>query len=682
MKLYPKLALDGIRKNRRLYIPYLLTCIGMVMMYYIILFLGHSEATSHMRGADMVRSIVFLGSWVIAVFACIFLFYTNSFLMRRRKKEFGLYNILGMGKWNIAGILFWESLMIAVFTLFVGLLAGIIFSKLAELGLINIMHGEMFYPLSVSPDAIYMTLCVFGGIFLLLFLNALRQIRFSSAISLLHSENLGEKPPKGNWLLGVLGISILGAAYYIAVTIENPVTALVLFFVAVIMVIVGTYLIMIAGSVCFCRLLQKNKSYYYKRNHFVSVASMVYRMKRNGAGLASICILATMVLVMISSTTSLYFGGEDSLRNRYPRDTNLSFYAWDISTLSDANVDRIRDDILTAAGEFGVVPEAVVDYRCAYVTGLLTDEVVETDVTKINDFNLATYANVYQFWFVPLSDYNAMMGTEETLAEGEAFLYVNRGDYTGATLSFINGKSFQIKKKLDDFVSNAEAAMLIVPSIMLVVPDLAESVKGLDALADYYGNRMVSFTWNFNFDTGLAIEEQESLHFRLLQNFSGAAAHETYGYYSYQGESRELERADFYSLNGSFFYLGIFLSLVFLFAAVLIIYYKQISEGYEDQARFDIMQKVGMTGREIKKNINSQLLCVFFLPLALAACHLAFAFPIISKLLLLFNLNNNLLFAGATLLCLLVFALFYAFVYKITSNAYYRIVSGAWEVTE
>ena len=304
---YPKLALDGIKKNKRMYLPYILTCIGMVMMQYIIGFLQYSDMLASMPGARTAQEMIKMGVWVIAVFAGIFLFYTNSFLIRHRKKEFGLYNILGMGKRNIGFILFWENLIISVFSVAVGLILGIAFSKLAELGFVNIVNGDVTFAITVSAKAIIQTAAIFGVIFVLLFLNAIRQVRFSSAISLLKSENIGEKPPKGNWFVGILGVVILGAAYYIAVSIKDPLTALTLFFAAVIMVIIGTYLIMIAGSVLFCRILQKKKNYYYKSNHFISVSSMVYRMKRNGAGLASICILATMVLVMISSTRNALY---------------------------------------------------------------------------------------------------------------------------------------------------------------------------------------------------------------------------------------------------------------------------------------------------------------------------------------------------------------------------------------
>ena len=341
--LYPRLALAGIRKNKRLYVPYLLTCTGMVMMYYIIIFLQHNEMLDGMRGGTTASAILALGGWVVAIFACIFLFYTHSFLLRRRKKEFGLYNILGMGRRHLVRIEIWETIFVAIGTTAAGLLCGIAFSKLAELGLMNLMHGSISYVFSISAPAIMATLLIFGVIHLLLLLRAAVAVGRTSAISLLQSEAAGEKPPRANWLLGLLGVILLGVAYYMAVTIKEPLMALSLFFVAVILVILATYLIMISGSVLLCRQLQKNTAYYYNPRHFVSVSSMAYRMKRNGAGLASVCILATMVLVMLSSTTSLYFGAEGSLMARYPWELMVEYRFESAEDLVPQNVSELRD---------------------------------------------------------------------------------------------------------------------------------------------------------------------------------------------------------------------------------------------------------------------------------------------------------------------------------------------------
>lgn len=553
--LYLHLAFDGIRRNRRLYIPYILTCIGMVMMHYILLFLYRDEGLNNLSGGATLRAIMQLGKGVIAVFAAVFLFYTHAFLMRRRKKEFGLYNILGMGKSNIGVILFWETLLVAAVSLAVGLLCGAAFSKLAELGLFRITNGAAGYTLSVSFAAIGECAATFGIIFLLLFLDSLRQVRFSSTAALLDSENVGEKPPRANWVLGLLGAVILAGAYATAVMIQDPVAAIFLFFVAVVLVIIGTYLVFVSGSVLLCRILQKNKRYYYKPAHFVSVSSMAFRMKRSGAGLASVCILATMVLVMISSTTCLYFGEEDAINARYPNDFRLEFV---LPVLAAEDTDALRSAVLAEADACGVRVENLTEARDA----------------ASHDASRESYTLSF-----------------DTSADEDRQAALRR--------------AFRIRFQ-GDSVEDA------------------------------------------NFDSCIII-------------------------------SKAVERDDFYGTFGGLFYLGILLSAVFICAAVLILYYKQITEASEDRARFAIMQKVGMTAREIRSSVNSQMLTVFYLPLLLAGVHLAFAFPMIRKLLSLFALNNVALFATTTLISFAVFALLYTLVYRITAGAYCDIVGGERE---
>ena len=632
-----------------------------------------------MRGGAIVRTMLNLGTITVGIFSCIFLFYTNSFLIRRRKKEFGLYHILGMGKRNIARILFWETMLTALISLVIGIGFGILFSKLAELGMLRLMHAQATYSMQISPDSILFTITVFGCIFILLFFNALRQIHFSGAISLIRSENVGEKPPKGNWILGILGLGCLVVAYYLAVTVADPVSALGMFFIAVILVIFGTYLIMIAGSVLFCRLLQKNKHYYYKANHFVSISSMVYRMKRNGAGLASICILATMVLVMLSTTVSLYFGMDDVLSNRYPYQFNTTVSYNSFDTMSDENTASILKLASDAMDKYECTQSNVSDYRSACFYGYLIDNDFVCDAKFDSHSETTNYLEGTMFYFVPLSDYNKMMGTNETLASDEALLFSTRySDYNENTISFEHGMTYTIKKQIDKFRPDGNSMANISTIFVLIIPDIHAAV---DAIAALPGNeKSVYFYWHYNFDTNLNRDDQILLANDLsstISDFFTQSYKQNTGIMRCQFESRAANYEEFLADFGSLFYLAIVLSIVFLIAAVLIIYYKQISEGYEDQARFDIMQKVGMTKREIKKSINSQLLTVFFLPLVGAGIHLIFAFPMIRKILLLFNLTNLHLYTIVTLISFGAFALFYTIVYRITSNAYYHIVSGA-----
>lgn len=669
---YPKLAADGIRKNKRLYLPFILTCIGMVAMEYIITFLGLSKAILQLPGGETIRVVMRLGSFVIAIFAVIFLFYTNSFLLRRRKKEFGLFNILGMGKNNIAVILLWECLIILGISLVCGLFFGIALSKLAEIGLFFIMNGSADYSFSIDFSSVLMTVGIFALIFVLLYFNALIRVKHSSAVDLIKSENSGEKAPKANWLLGVLGVILLGAAYYLAVSIDNPIEALVWFFVAVVMVIVATYLLMISGSVLFCRLLQKNKDYYYRSNHFVSVSSMVYRMKRNGAGLASICVLATMVLVMISSSSSLYFGAEDSLASRYPREICVTATVEEPEQLDESNISIIRDYLNKNSVEFGAKPSNINQAPYAYVSALPvgTDMVCDHNSNKIGNYS---YNDIRDIWFFDVDFYNENTGDNLQLAPGEVMLLTYRCSYDENVISFNDGKNFSVRESKEGrlhVIGEQEANM--VPSITVILPKLSDIESSFPETV----KKLIGHKWIYEFDTGIDNESQIKLTKELIDRFAdnidGNAK-----YKSVSIESRAEDADDFYGSYGGLFYIGILLSLVFTFAAVLIIYYKQISEGYEDQSRFEIMQKVGMTKHEIRRSINSQLLTVFFLPLAFAGMHLAFAFPIIRRLLTLFALHNVMLFVLTTLISFAAFALLYTLIYRITSNAYYNIVSGA-----
>lgn len=680
---YEKLAYTGIKKNKKLYTPYILTCIGMVMMTYIISFLTSSETIKSMPGGNEIQGFLGMGFGVMSVFSLIFLFYTNSFLLRRRKKEFGLYNILGMGKKNLAVVLMWESLFIAGISIVCGIFSGVVFSKLAELCLIKMLQGTAEFGMTVKFSSIWQTALLFAGIFLLIFINTLRQIHLTNPIELLHSENAGEKSPKANWLLAVAGAVILGGAYYLAIAIEDPVSALIWFFVAVVMVIIGTYLLFVAGSVALCKMLQKNKKYYYKTNHFVSVSSMIYRMKRNGAGLASICILCTMVLVMVSSTVCLYGGTEDSLRTRYPRHINIQANVSDYSEIDSERLDKIRSVACEETAKLGAEPQNLLDYRVAAVAGYdVADGVIDIGVN-----NLTELSDVWQIFIVPVEDYNRLMGKNVTLDEDEAIIYTTKmGQYDNSTIAIGNSDPLRIKERVTDFVDNGVDAMQVFPSMCIFVSDFNEKIEPIKAYKDNNGDPIIQYSWFYAFDLDLndetQIELEKTLSNKLLAIQKQAVSETGDEEFYIVCEGVSAERAGFYGLYGGLFFLGVLLGIVFIFAAVLIIYYKQVSEGYEDQSRFDIMQKVGMTKKEIRKSINSQILTVFFLPLVTAGIHLAFAFPLIKKLLMLFSLTNTGLLIGVTVACYLIFALFYVIVYRLTSGAYYSIVSGAKEENE
>lgn len=673
---YPTLAVNGIKKNKKLYLPYILTCMGMIMMFYIISFLSNSEPVSQFRGGETVQNTLAFGAGVMGVFSVIFLFYTNSFLMRRRKKEFGLYNILGMNKWNIASILVWETLIIFTVSFLGGTVLGVVVSKLAELGLINLMRGDVSYPLSISVKSIFDAFILFGVIFALILVNALRQIHTSNPIALLHSENVGEKPPKANWFLGIAGVVLLAAAYYFAVTIENPIEALGTFFLAVILVIVATYLLFISGSVLICRLLQKNKKYYYKANHFVSVSSMAYRMKRNGAGLASICILATMVLVMLASTSCLYIGTEDSFYARYPQNIIFNVNFENVRDLNDEKLSEIKSYIADHLTSINEEKYGEVEYAVSSIEGEYGNGVVNPDVFNYSGGKMVTV------YVLSLDNYNKMTGREETLNAGEAIICSDKYKEMGEEFSIEGGETVRIKKmcELPERLHDSSMSAMGFGVIAVVVPDLNDYMEPLEKLTAFNGKKMFQHTWYYAFDLKSSDERQIEIYPDILENFRKLYKEgNSYNISSYSVRSAAETRDSFYGTNGGLFFLGILLSVVFVFATVLIIYYKQVSEGYEDQARFEIMQKVGMTKKEIRKSINSQILTVFFMPLITAGVHLCFAFPFLKELLVLFGIFNTKILIITTVITFLLFALFYAIVYKITSNVYYSIISGGNE---
>ena len=667
---YPRLAWTGIKNNRRLYLPYILTCIGMVAMFYIMLSLSTGEFLDKMRGGTTLGSVLGLGAGVIGFFAVLFLFYTNSFLIRRRKKEFGLYNILGMGKRNIARVLFSETLILAAVSLVFGLILGVALSKLAELGLAFFVESDAGYNFTVYPTAMGYTVLLFVCIFLLLFFKSVGQVGLSNPVELLRSESVGEKPPKANWVFGVLGIVILAAAYYISVTIEQPVAALGWFFIAVLMVIAATYLLFIAGSVLLCRILQKNKRYYYKPDHFVSVSSMVYRMKRNGAGLASICILITMVLVMIASTSCLYFGKEDVLRSRYPHDFNFTVDFDTLDEVTQENIDKTKAGIDAFMDKNGGISFGICG-KSDRVTGELRDGVFYMMGDDVYDPEHSTF-----LYIIDLADYNRNTGSSYRLNDGEALVFASSRTYDHDTIRIEGGREYKVVKSdgTIDFIRDTD--MLGFSAVYIVVPDFNSSAEALLQATEKQG---VShwLQWRYQFDSPADHDKQVKITSELFSAAAEITAETASGGFGLG--SMASAKDDFYGSFGGLFFLGIMLSIVFILAAVLIIYYKQISEGYEDQSRFEIMQKVGMTKKDIRKSINSQMLTVFFLPLLFAIVHLGFAFPMINKLLLLFGLDNLGLLLLTAAISALVFALFYIIVYRVTSNAYYSIVSGAKE---
>lgn len=658
-RFYLRLALDNIRHNRQTYLPYLLTCIGTVAMFYILHALSVNTGIQEMRGDYVLRGLLEMATWVVGFFAVIFLFYTNRFLIRRRKKEFGLYSVLGMEKRHLLRVVFWETGLVALAGIVLGLAAGILLNKLAFMALLRIFSEEIPLGFEISFGSMGVTAALFAAIFLLLFISSLFQVQKASPIELLRSAEVGEREPKTRWLLALLGVVCLSSGYYLAISTENPVAALSVFFVAVILVIIGTYCLFIAGSIAVLKLLRRSKRYYYKTRHFVPVSGLLYRMKQNAAGLANICILSTMVLVMISSTLSLYLGEQDILQQRYPRSLSLSLREYDEE--ASETMHTLVEDTLAQSG-FTAVNESEFTYLNIGALRQGDQFITDTEQASFSAMN-----DVYNLVFFPLDEYNRATGENRTLGEGEALLYANRKPYEPDTLSVL-GETFVIREKLSSFSGINKVASNIASTNYLIVKDM-QTIEHLEALQREAYQENASFIeriYGFDLQGG---DEQDALvvYGNLLERA---------GDYGFKGliECRESEAQDFLSTFGGLFFVGILLGILFLMATILIIYYKQVSEGYEDRSRYRVLQQVGMTKAEVRQSIRSQVLLVFFLPLITAGIHVAAAFPAVSRMLALFNLTNTWLFFWCTAICFAVFAVFYAIVYVLTARTYYRLV--------
>lgn len=653
---YWKLAFTNLKGNRRVYLPYLLSSVGIIMMFYSINALGQGIDQGALYGGTTVASMMGLGVFVIGLFAVLFLFYTNSFIIKRRKKELGLYNILGMEKRHIAHILFRETLLTAVCSLALGLGLGIVFSRVLFWLLGLLLGADLAVAFVIPVSAITSTLGLFGIIFLLTLCYNLLQVKLSKPIELLHGGETGEREPKAHWFLAVLGALLLGTGYTMAVTIQDPLSALVFFFVAVILVILGTYLLFITGITAMLKLLKKNKRFYYKTNHFTAISGMLFRMKQNAAGLASICVLFTALLVTVSTTFSLYTSMDGLLRARYPRNVLVS--------VCDANQeakDMVRSAVNQKSQELGLALENVVDREGWNITTARVGNTLHTQ-----EVSLETCAVVNIF---TQSEFERFSGQQVDLAENQVLLFDPANTFPGGDTLNIDDKTYEIVPS-DYVMPEASTLAQIYEMYYLVVRD--ETVVE-NILAPSGSDTFPIYSYDFDVAGGDP-EDIAALREALgTVDFSGPGVE----YEALLFEDSATSRQSFMELYGGLFFLGLFLGVLFLLGTALIIYYKQVSEGYDDARRFNIMQKVGMSHREVKQSIHSQILLVFFLPLVTAVLHLAFAFPMLQKILLVMGLNNFPLILCSTLGCVGVFAVAYLVIYALTARTYYNIVESA-----
>ena len=645
-RIYSRLAVSNIKNNRKTYVPFIFTSILTVMMYYII------DALAGNKSIEIVNVITVLrmGCGVMVVFSVIFLFYTNSFLIKRRKKEIAVYNILGMGKGHIGRMLTVETLIVGGISIAGGIAGGMAFGKLMHLLLIRIIHYDVGMEFHISVQSVSDTVILFAFIFFLTWFYNLFQIRLANPIELLRGGSAGEKEPKTKVILALIGVVTMAAGYYLAVSTKNPLEAINTFFVAVILVIIGTYALFLAGSIALLKLLRKQKKFYYKPNHFVSVSGMIYRMKQNAVGLANICILSTIVLVMISSTVSLYVGMDDVMAHQYPNDYQMTLYE-----ASQEKIDKANKLIEEELDRGGLKKEG--ETACHYGTAVLISQGGNKFTTSEN----GTYSprDLTELYVIPQEDYQKLENTSTSLKENEVIIYTTAENYGRDSIQ-IDGRKFQVTEELDDFVLEEKNQSRVAPGMYMIVAN-DEVAMQLDSLKS-------GLRYDIDFDMTGSDEEkavvEEKIADRITEELPGT-------YFT----SRQAGTESFFGFYGCLFFIGMYLGFMFLVATVLIIYYKQISEGLDDRERYVIMQKVGMDKREIRRAIRSQILIVFFLPLLFSILHIMVAFNVITKLLGIFGLFNTGLFVLCTVVTVLIFAAFYIIVFAITAREYYKIVN-------
>ena len=667
---YSKFALNNLVKNKRFIVPYVLSAIFTIMSFYILSSLAFGDNLNKLpNGIEATKQVLSLGIIVIAIFSTIFLFYTYSFLVKRRVKEFGLYSVLGMTKKQIAKILVLETIFIAVTTIVLGIGLGIIFDKLMLLVLLKLFSATVTFGFSITPIAIVFSVLLFGGIFFLLLLYTVIKIARLRIVALLKDENKGEKEPKSRWILAIIGLALIGYGYYTAQTVQNPIKALLVFFYAVIAVIIGTYLVFMAVSITVLKIMKNNKNFYYKPKNFISVSGLLYRMKRNAVGLANICILSSMVLVTMGSTSALYAGMEKSYNERFPRQLMVAGY-----NSTSEKLKEIENNAKLSAKEAGTEVEDMVSYNSVPIVGRLVED-------KFNfESNIGIdLSNVKMIVVLELKDYNKTANKNITLESNEILLHIDKkGNYNHNNIS-LNGSDYKIKEKLSEFPGTiGSAAANIIDTYYVVVKDNKEAEKIAAQLAARMEELSKEDAKSRGIITTGAPTVQNYVAFNIKDTTKEAKVIESFKKLEKQVgieiEGKDENKLTFRGVFASFLFIGVFISLIFVTSQVVIMYYKQISEGYEDKGNFEIMRKVGITDKQIKQSIRAQVLLIFFSPLIIATLHTIVAYPFIEKILRLFLITDNSIFLQALGVTIVVFAIFYLIVYAITSKIYYRII--------
>ena len=661
--LYARLAKTNLSKNRQNILPYLLSCIGTVVMFFIMDTLAQGSGFDSMIGKDTILTVMGMGTYIIGLFAVIFLIYSNSFLAKRRKKEFGLFQILGMEKKHLAKILFFESLYLWAASLGIGILLGVLLYRLLFLVLMKLTGLNGTIGFAFSAKAVGSTMLLFGLTFVINFLLSLRQIHVSQPVELLHGGAQGEREPKTKLLTAVLGFMLLGVGYYLALTSQSSMDALDKFFNAIALVMVGTYCLFSAGSIAFLKILKKNKNYYYQTRHFTSISGMLYRMKQNAVGLANICILSTGVLLVISIGTCLWTGIEEVTYTRFPHqisieaNTGVSGIMKTVEPVSQKMIEEVKTGIDQHLEEKQLRKKYESDQRYYVMLAVVDRNKVEK--TQSDDAAASTLIKIMEE-----SEYNQVTGEQVELEPGQALVFQEKQKNYGYDTIELGNQTYEVKKWNTDKKSYVLDEKTQVYETMTVV---TRNHEAKEAYAAVQGKEPEGYSWEYALDligdAGEQITVGDEIETILTESsFNGWV------------EVREKERNTVYSLYGSLLFLGVFVGALFLMGAVMIIYYKQVSEGFDDRKRFQIMQKVGMSRKEIRQTIQSQVVTVFFLPLAVAVVHTMVAFPLTRRIMAMLNFPDSNLFLVATAITIAAFAVVYLIVYVLTARAYYKIV--------
>ncbi len=658
-KLYIKLMTTNIKNGKKFYLPYILSGILIVTLFYNILAIYYNEGLSNMAGGSDAKIIMSLGSKIIGIFSFIFIFYTNSFIMKRRKKDIGIYNILGMEKRHIARELFAETMAIAIIVIVCGLATGILFDKFLMMFLYKLLGFETSIKFVISGMAVFYTLILFLALYFLVMVYNVMQVKLSNPIELLRGSNVGEKEPKTKVLMAITGFLCIGAGYYIAITTENPMAALMFFFIAVLLVIIGTYCLFTAGSIALLKMLRNNKKYYYQKKHFTAVSGMIYRMKQNAAGLANICILSTMVLVMVSTTVSMYIGEEDILKTRFEAELNINGRSGKLA--DSTNIIQLAEDEIKKQGR-----KILKEYEYTHITvgGVMNGSELDTEGEEGIKYNFSdiTFLNL-----ITRDDFKKISGIDAGDIKEDEIKLFGTAKYNEDEIKFL-GLSYKVKESVADnkfaqMESNAAKCYFAVTG----------DYNGLEKVAARIREENVEDMYNYGLHIDIdGTPDQKKQCAKALSKLLNN--NDKTGLLKVSVESREENRSGFYIVYGGLFFLGIFLGTMFLIITVLIIFYKQISEGYEDRERFIIMEKVGMSKKDVKSSIRSQIRTVFLLPIAVATIHVAAAFPMTRRLLAMLNMSNYKLYIICVIATVVVFAIIYVIVFLLTSRTYYKIV--------